>query len=136
MRTVHLTLYGDPVPKARARTWRDKKGSYHSKTPDPTSHAENNWRDLFITSGQSPFPPETPLEVTVTAYIPRPKSAPKKRARPITRPDCDNLFKLVTDALEKLAYDLDSRIVDVHIHKEYATYPDPPRTELVITEAA
>lgn len=135
MRTISLVLYGDPVPKARARTWRDTKGGFHSKTPTPTSHAENNWRDLFLRSGQEPFPPDTPLEITVTVYIPRPKSVSKKRVRPFTRPDCDNLYKLVTDALEKLAYDLDSRIVDAHIHKHYATYPDPPRTEVVITEA-
>jgi len=135
MKEITLTLYGDPIPKARARTWRDAKGGHHSKTPDSTSHAENNWRDIFLRSGEQPFPPETPLEVTVTAYLARPKSTPKKRVRPITRPDSDNLYKLVTDALEKLAYDLDSRIVDVHIHKQYAVYPDPPRTVVVIREA-
>ena len=136
MKTIRLVLYGDPVPKARARTWRDVKGGHHSKTPDKTSHAENNWRDVFLRSGQQPFPPETPLEITVTAYFARPKSVSKKRVRPFVKPDHDNLLKLVTDALEKLAYDLDSRIVDSHTHKFYADYPDPPRTEVIIQEAA
>ena len=135
MKTVKLVLYGDPVPKARARTWRDLKGGYHSKTPDPTSHAENTWRDLFLHSGEQPFPPETPLEITVTAYFARPKSAPKRRVRPTVAPDYDNIVKLVTDALQKLAFHNDSEVVDAHIHKHYATYPDPPRTEAVITEA-
>ena len=135
MHTVYLILYGDPTPKGRARIFRDKASNIRSKTPDKTASAEQACIAAFIQSGQAAFPPGTPLEITVTAHLARPASAPKKRFRPITRPDADNIYKLVTDALEKLAYDADSRIVDAHIHKHYAIYPDPPRTEITIIEA-
>jgi len=135
MKTIKLVLYGEPVPKARARTWRDTKGQFHTTTPDKTRYSEHDWKTAFIASNQQPFPPETPLEITVTAYLSRPKSAPKRRVRPTPKPDYDNIIKLVTDALQKLAFHDDSEIVDAHLHKFYATYPDPPRTEVVITEA-
>ena len=135
MKTVKLVLYGDPVPKARARTWRDLTIRLILEFPCVTSHAENNWRDIFLQNSYAPFPPETPLELTVTCYFSRPKSAPKRRVRPTVAPDYDNIVKLVTDALQKLAFHNDSEVVDAHIHKHYAAYPDPPRTEVVITEA-
>lgn len=135
MQTISLILLGIPVPKARARTVTLPNGRRLTHTPAPTAQAEASWQATFIASGQQPFPPETPLEITVTSYLPRPPSAPKRRVRPITRPDYDNLVKLVTDALQGLAFRDDSQVVDAHIHKVYVTYPDYPRTELVITKA-
>ena len=135
MKTVKLVLYGEPVAKGRPRAFKDKRGNIRTHTPSGTAHAENEWRDILHRSGEHPFPPETPLEVTVTAYFARPKSAPRKRVRPTVRPDYDNIAKLVTDALQGLAFHDDCEVVDAHIHKLYATYPDPPRTEVVIKEA-
>jgi len=135
MHTIHLTLLGEPVAKARARQGMSRKGRHYTYTPDPTAHAENAWRDLFHTNGSKPFPPKTPLAVTVVFHLPRPKSLPKKVTRPVSRPDFDNLVKLVTDALQGFAYDNDSRIVDSYISKRFALYPDQPRTEIVIEEA-
>jgi Holliday junction resolvase RusA-like endonuclease len=70
----------------------------------------------------------------VTAYVSRPPSAPKRRRRPNKRPDWDNYAKLVCDALNGLAFADDSEIVEAHVFLYYAAYPDPPRTEVFITE--
>jgi len=135
MQPIRLTLLGEPLGKARARKGGVTAKGVHFYTPEPTAHAENAWRAIFNTSGCQPFPPKTALEVTITFYLTRPKSLPKKITRPLSRPDKDNLTKLVTDALEGFAYDNDSRIVDSHEHKRFAVYPDQPRTEIVIGEA-
>ena len=129
---IRLTLLGDPISKARAQTVRLRNGTSHSYTPSATTNAEDAWRARFLNSGLLPLPPNRALAATVDFYLHRPPSIPKKRARPMTGPDFDNLTKLVTDALQHLAYDNDSRFVDFHIREWYATYPDPPRTELHI----
>ncbi len=134
MTTIALTLIGEPVPKGRPRAFKDKGGNVRVFTPDKTAHAENSWRDLFRQSGEASLPAGTPLAVTVFFYLTRPPSIPKKRTWPIGRPDVDNLIKLFTDALEGLAYERDAAIVALVATKEYAMYPEPPRTEVFIRQ--
>ncbi len=51
--------------------------------------------------------------------------------RPTKRPDWDNIGKIVSDALNELAYHDDSYIVDARVRKWYS---DTPRVEVEITE--
>jgi hypothetical protein len=68
-------------------------------------------------------------------YLPIPKSAPEWRKeamrqgsiRPATKPDADNLIKLVLDAMHGALYDDDKRVVSVSSEKFYS---DDPRTEI------
>jgi len=129
---IHLTLLGEPVSKARAKTVRLPNGKSHSYTPQKTVMAEDAWRYTFRDVGAPPMPPNTALAATIDLYLSRPPSTPKKRVRPMVSPDYDNFAKLVTDALQHFAYENDSRFVDVHIREWYADYPDQPRTELTI----
>ena len=69
----------------------------------------------------------SPCFCEVYIFLPVPASKSKKFKAavdvgaefPKVKPDCDNLFKNITDAAEGLAFDTDSRIVSVHIHKRY-----------------
>lgn len=80
---------------------------------------------------------ELPLAVTITAYasIPSSKSKKFKQAaitgleRPTKKPDIDNVFKCVTDALSGIAYKDDKQIVAATINKWYA---ETPRVEVLI----
>jgi Holliday junction resolvase RusA-like endonuclease len=69
--------------------------------------------------------------------MPIPKGVSKKQRAamldaPMTkRPDGDNLWKTVSDALVGLAYDDDSQIWRAVIEKRYS---DTPRTEIVVLE--
>ena len=47
------------------------------------------------------------------------------------KPDAENVSKSILDALNKLAYDDDSNIVELHIEKWYS---DSPRAEVFIEE--
>mgnify|MGYP000888725373 CR=1 FL=1 len=125
---LSLTVYGHPVPKARARTVRMKNGRTVSYTPAKTE----SWEDSIRAQALSCRPGQLldgPLVMEATFYLLRPKSKPKRVKYPATKPDLDNLIKSVKDALEGIIYTNDSRIVDEVIKKRYG---DPPRVEIVI----
>ena len=131
-RHLHLRLIGQPIPKARPRVVRRDGQKPHSYTPDKTTAGTLAWQMLFKQSGALPLPPNRPLALRVLFVMTRPPSAPKKRTRPMVGSDIDNLLKLVTDALQGLAFDNDSRIVTVTADKVYAVYPTEPHTWLGI----
>lgn len=134
VKVVKLICYGDPVPKGRPRGTITKSGESIFYTPIRTAREEKTWQTLFIESEQPPFPETSALRLEMTAYIARPKSKPKRVTQPITKPDLDNIVKLVMDALEGLAYRRDSQIVEMSLRKEYVVYPDPARVEIEIRE--
>lgn len=115
-----FTILGKPVPKQRPRF---SKG--HAYTPKKTVDYERYVQDCFRSS--MGFKMAGMIEITIDVYMKIPKSAKKEREemligriRPTKRPDIDNVYKGVTDALNGLAYDDDSQIVDGHIRKYYA----------------
>jgi len=135
-KAVRLTLYGDPVGKARPRVTRTRTGKSLTYTPSRTAQAQEQWKALFLESRQPSFPEGTPLRLSLRAYLSKPQYLRKKARLPITKPDLDNLTKLVTDALEGLAYHRDSNFIAMTLSKHYVAYPDPPRMEIEITEAS
>lgn len=80
---------------------------------------------------------ELPLHVEIIAYMGIPKSKSKKwrtaairgQERPTKKPDTDNIFKLVTDALSGVIYADDKQIVSCRVQKWYS---EEPRTEVRI----
>ena len=51
--------------------------------------------------------------------------------RPVKRPDWDNIGKIITDALNEVAYHDDAQIVEAIVEKYYS---DNPRVEVTIKE--
>ena len=79
--------------------------------------------------------------MSVKAYFAIPKSVSKKKhklmieekIRPTKKPDCDNVLKIICDALNTIAYDDDKQIVEMEISKFYS---ENPRVEVEIEEIA
>lgn len=128
---VSLTVYGHPVPKARARTVRTRSGKTVSFTPKETESWENSIRNQALKARPGQLL-DGPLVLEATFFLLRPKSRPKKDKYPDRKPDLDNLVKSVKDALEGIVYTNDSRIVDEVVRKRY---DDPPRVEITIRPA-
>jgi Holliday junction resolvase RusA-like endonuclease len=63
--------------------------------------------------------PREALDVTITTSRPLPKSRPKKEAaeRDTFKPDCDNVAKLILDALNGIAYHDDAQVTTLHVIK-------------------
>jgi len=128
---IKFTVYGLPKPKARARTVKLRNGKTVSYTPKKTEDWEDSIRLQALEHRQEPLWDEA-LIFEATFILPKPKSVPKKRIFPETKPDLDNLCKSVTDALEGLIYTNDSRIVDKVLRKRYG---DAPGVEVRISKA-
>jgi crossover junction endodeoxyribonuclease RusA len=77
-----------------------------------------------------------PLSVTVTFYLPRPKSAPKSRTTPDRRPDLDKLLRSTFDALgEAGIWGDDAQVIEVTAAKAYAGAPnqlDVPGADITV----
>jgi Holliday junction resolvase RusA-like endonuclease len=131
---IKLTIPGEPCAKQRPRT--TKQG--HTYTPQKTVNYETLVRELYILQNFRQQL-EGELVMTVRAYFTIPKSASKKKAadmvggriRPTKRPDWDNVGKIISDALNGLAYHDDSQIVTATVEKWYSA---EPRVEVEIQE--
>lgn len=139
MKEVYFIVDGRVQPKQRPKVYRNKyTGQAHAVTPRQTIEYENKVKASYIDAEGIKF--EGAVEMVVNIYTEIPKSVSKKKRaemllneRPITKTgDIDNLFKAISDALNGLAYDDDSQIVDGYIHKYYS---EQARAEIIIREA-
>jgi Holliday junction resolvase RusA-like endonuclease len=130
---IKLTIPGEPCAKQRPRL-----GKGYTYTPQKTVNYETLVRELYILQNFRQKL-EGELVMTVRAYFTIPKSASKKKAadmvagriRPTKRPDWDNVGKIISDALNGLAYHDDSQIVSATVEKWYST---EPRVEVELRE--
>lgn len=124
---------GKPQGKARARTGRG-----FAFTPEKTVLYENHIKASFTGQcGNHRFTTipnselKQPISMQIIAVYEIPKSFTKGKRlaaehniiRPTTKPDADNIAKVVCDALNGIAYIDDTQIVDLHIEKMYGDVP-------------
>lgn len=135
---MRITVYGVPVPqgsksafvvRGRAVVTDGKKGPALREWRTSIGAAAREW----LARHGAPAPIDGPIDLTATFYLPRPKSAPKRVVFPATKPDLDKLTRAIGDALSKIAYTEDSRIVDIHVRKRFAI-ESPPRVEIFVRE--
>lgn len=120
---------GTPQGKARARTVTSN-GKTHSYTPEKTVRYEADISAAFRTAYPGAKPAKGAMEIKLTAVFPVPVSWPvkKKQAalagmlKPTVKPDCDNIVKVVADALNGLAWEDDKQIVYATIEKKYGIF--------------
>lgn len=125
--SIVFTVLGEPVGKARQRVTRF--GTY---TPEATTMYENLIKTEYRRQCRDHrFDDKQPLRMEIRAEYLIPATASKvKRAamlrgeiRPMKKPDWDNVGKVVSDALNKLAYRDDTQIVDCTVRKFYSDRP-------------
>lgn len=115
-------------PKAKGRPYVT---GHHTFTPKDTVLYENYIKTLWMNSHEPCSNYTGPLALRVVAYMDIPKSASKKKRtemelgniKPTTRPDLDNIIKVVKDALNGIAWHDDSQVVELTGYKAYSTAP-------------
>lgn len=127
-------VHREPKGKQRVRVTR----SGHAYTPNDTTTYEGMVRAEYVQQvGDVPaFLGQ--VEVNIFAYyeIPNSWSKIKKlhaqdlKIRPTKKPDCDNIAKMICDALNGLAYKDDAQIVNLHVCKIYTS--ELPRVEVTL----
>ena len=141
-KVINLVIYGTPVPQSRPKFARIGN---HVTAYDPAK--SKNYKQLvrlWATNQLKKIDGFKPLQnalcVEADFYLGIPTSWSKKKRveascgviRPIKKPDLDNLYKAVTDALNGLVWADDAIITDVQIRKRYTA--DTARVELRIHE--
>lgn len=118
--TVFVHLAGEPIGKGRPRF-----GNGRTYTPPATVAYEYALKtEAAITMKKVRLKPfEGPVEVSVVAKFGIPKSWSKSRRAEafhhIGRPDCDNVLKVVLDALNGVVWLDDAQVCDAIIAKRY-----------------
>lgn len=124
---ITFLVEAKPQGKARARTFYDKRADkMRSVTPQQTKSYEDLIRWSYKAAGGQ-YMGEKLIKVEIQAFYPIPKSWSKKkrndaifdRIRPTTKPDTDNIIKVVLDALNGVAYYDDKQVVSVSCDKYY-----------------
>ncbi|WP_262315393.1 RusA family crossover junction endodeoxyribonuclease [Lacticaseibacillus parakribbianus] len=139
MASHKITVPGEPVPQGRPRVYRTPYGVRGVDPPKSRSykalvswHAHQQWH------GE---PLDGALKVRVDVYRSIQKSGSKRQhdakmlgtIRPTVKPDVDNYYKAVSDALTGIAWHDDNQIVAITV----ATYYDDgggPRVEIEVEE--
>jgi len=135
MKELSCVIFVEPTAKGRPRS-TVIAGHVHTYTPKRTQVAEADIKAAIRKGAMKAgsFDPGMPLWVRATFFLERPKSLPKRVIYPVSKPDLDNYFKTLTDALEKYVYQNDSQIVSCVIRKRYCLPRQVPRIELKILE--
>lgn len=111
-----------PVGKERPRI-TIRGGEPRAYTPAKTTEAETAIRDAFRLAYPGHVPTALPVTLSVIATRPMPKSWSRKRQLAnvghwcTSKPDADNIGKLVCDALNGVLYDDDSQVVCLTVTK-------------------
>lgn len=119
-------IEGKPVGKGRPRFKR--MGNFvQTYTPAATADYEKMVRLRFQNAGGQIT--EKPVKIEIAAFFAPSKSTRKRdktemlanRILPAKKPDCDNIAKIILDALNQIAYKDDSQVVELSVKKKYAS---------------
>lgn len=113
-------VHGKPVPKGRPRFNRATGRTY---TPERSRKYEQNVATVAAFRRPAGWPFDARYRVKLTAWC------PTKR-----RVDVDNVAKSVLDALNGIAFDDDSRVVDLHVTRELDRERPRVRVEIEVVE--
>lgn len=126
-------IYEIEIQESITGKQRPRMNTYTGKayTPTKTKNYEYLVRQLFIYKYPQFVPIEGRVRLTITAYFELPKKRTKLQEAemladiisPTKKPDWDNIGKIVSDALNKFAFNDDSQITDARIIKKYARTP-------------
>ena len=121
---VRFTVPGEIVPWARAGGGKN--------TPRFTPKRQRTYKGVIAdyahqAHGEQPLF-DCPCELKIVAYYQWPKSwSANKRAKSggwkYTKPDADNITKIVKDAMNGIVYTDDARVVSQHCWKKFADKP-------------
>lgn len=130
---LRFVIRESPIAQGRPRI--STRGGF-ARAYDPPKSRE--WKKVVeryareaIDKSELQFPLKGPLAVWMRFVMPLPKSAHRKRNPiperwSIKKPDVDNLYKGVADAMEKIVYENDSQIAYLNIEKKIAKQGTEP----------
>lgn len=130
-----LFVPGEPLARAEKRTTFIKSGrTIHGIGDKPEQKAYKVYVKDQIALSRPQRLLDGALALCLTIYRTKPKSAPKSRIWPITKPDLTNYQKLAEDCLKSLVIVDDALVVQAYIEKRYADEENPPGISFEVEE--
>lgn len=124
---ISFTVYGIPVQKGSTRAFviPGKGGGKPRAVVTAASTKTRPWEEAIVAASVGHFSAmiekEHPVEVHVTFFMPRPKSAAKAVIEPTKTPDLDKLLRACLDGLTRSgAWRDDSQVVFSACRKAFA----------------
>ena len=112
---ISFVVPGKPIPMARPRV--TMHGTYTPKSCRDYKHLVSILAKNAMMQADAMIFEDKPLEVRTRFIFPMPKS--RKNPWATSRPDLDNLYKAVTDAMNGIVYKDDAQIVRGLLEKGY-----------------
>lgn len=125
-----IIITGKPFAKQRPRFSRS--GNFvKTYTPKETVEYENLIKLCFAQQVNGWEATKNPVRMLIKSYFPIPKSTPKYKQKlminedypHVKKPDWDNIGKIVTDALNQIAYYDDNQVFETTVKKYYSQNP-------------
>lgn len=122
MNQITFEIKGTPIPLERAR---HGKGRTYDTARNKSAKEAVAWEGRAAMGSQKPF--KGPVKMRVACLFEWPKSYTKSRRQRCygnmkdTKPDLDNLVKLVKDALNGIFYDDDSQVCEITATKFFTS---------------
>lgn len=135
---IEFTVPGEPVAQGRPRF--STRGNF-VKAYDPEKSKDYKAYVKLVAmaamSERSLKPFDGAIAVSIRAYVSVPKSKSKKfrenalkgLEHPTKKPDCDNIAKILLDAMTGIVYEDDKQIIRLVVEKYY---DEVPRVEVAI----
>lgn len=121
-KVFEIFIPGRPVGKGRPkivrRKTKDRGVMPIAVTPDATVNAEQAIRSAVFPQWKLGIL-ASPLAVRMTAYVLKPPSRSKKDILPTSKPDWDNVGKLICDSLNGICWKDDAVIADGGVRKRW-----------------
>ena len=136
--TWTITIPVEPTGQMRPRAF--VRGGHAAMHKDKKQASRENALMAHIAQHMPAAQFSGPLLLGVRAYMPLPKSKPKKwlgealagQIRPTTKPDLDNLLKQVKDCLTQMGVWEDDKLVVGYLADTGKFYSDCPRWEIEV----
>ncbi|WP_319764475.1 RusA family crossover junction endodeoxyribonuclease [Maridesulfovibrio sp.] len=136
MQVLKFTIPITPVAQKRAR--HAVRGKHACAYKHKDQRSAEQVLNTFLKDFQPTQPLTGPLVLGVRAFLPIPKSKPKKfkaaaqagEIRPIVKPDMDNVLKHIKDCMSQMRYWGDDKQVVEYLPGTGKYYSDQPRWEI------
>lgn len=124
---VRFLVEGDPRGKQRPK-FASRGGFAKAYTPKETREYERKVRASYQRDCDD-LKLEGPIEARIYANFGIPKSISKKKRKEMigtyhmSKPDCDNIEKIILDPINEVAYDDDKQVCKLLAEKKYSEVP-------------
>ena len=139
---IRLDVLGLPAPKGSGRAMLIAgRARYIASSSGANARKQTSWARSVAQGAHGLTLIDGPVRVYIAFRMPRPKGHRTARGElrqsaplyPSVAPDLDKLTRCTLDALTGLAFTDDSRVIALHVSKQYAT---PGREGALITVEA